>query len=71
MAEIEFKRRGTPLWVVLLLLFVLAAAGFFAYRVFGPGTGPPSMAPGSSSPTATSTPGTTAPGAGPATPAPR
>lgn len=40
MAEIQFERRGTPLWLVVLVLLVLGAAAFGAYRLFGPGSGP-------------------------------
>lgn len=29
MAEIDFKRKGTPLWLVLLILMVLGAGGYF------------------------------------------
>ncbi|MDF1501838.1 hypothetical protein [Roseisolibacter sp. H3M3-2] len=32
MAEIEFKRRGTPLWLVLLVLAVLGGAAWFFVR---------------------------------------
>jgi hypothetical protein len=31
MAEIEFKRRGTPLWLVLLILLLLGAGAYFAF----------------------------------------
>jgi len=31
MAEIEFQRRGTPVWVVLLALIVLAVAAWFFF----------------------------------------
>ena len=31
MAEIEFKRRGTPLWLVLVVLLALGGAGYFLF----------------------------------------
>lgn len=42
MAEIEFKRRGTPLWAVLLVLLVVAGIlyGVFARRGPQPAAGP-------------------------------
>lgn len=61
MAEIEFKRRGTPLWVVVLALIVIAlVAWFFVRRAAAP------AAP--ATPTPATAPATPATGA--ATPAP-
>lgn len=63
MAEIEFKRRGTPLWAVVLVLLVIAGA---LYALFGRGGDP---APATADSTA-ATPTPAAPGAAaPATPA--
>ncbi len=74
MAEIEFKRRGTPLWLVLLILLVVGGGAYawFAGRGGDPATqtaatpaagspAPATPAPGASSPSAAP-----APAAGPA-----
>jgi hypothetical protein len=34
MAEIQFERRGTPLWKVLLALLGLGGAGWAGYETF-------------------------------------
>lgn len=31
MAEIQFERRGRPLWVVVLIALVLGGGGFYEY----------------------------------------
>jgi hypothetical protein len=63
MAEIEFKRRGTPLWLVLLILLLVGAVAYFA---FGRGRDAATVAATPNpAPTAAATP---APGATGATP---
>jgi hypothetical protein len=65
MAEIEFKRRGTPLWAVVLVLLVIAAA---LYALFGRGKATPVPQPADTGAAAPNAPATPAAGA-PATPA--
>jgi hypothetical protein len=61
MAEIEFKRRGTPLWAVLLALIVIALIVWFVLRK---PPGAPTAAAPAPAPTATQ-PSTPAPAAAP------
>ena len=70
MAEIEFKRRGTPLWVVLLALIVVALVVWLVVRQHG---GAPTAAAPTPAPTTTAPapPGAQAPAAPPQTPAER
>jgi hypothetical protein len=49
MAEIEFKRRGTPVWAVVLVLLVIAVVLYF---VFGRHTGAPATQAADTSSTA-------------------
>lgn len=65
MAEIEFKRRGTPLWVVLLALILIALAVWLFVRRSSDATPTPAPA----TPT-TPAPATTTPPPTGATPAP-
>jgi hypothetical protein len=61
MAEIEFKRRGTPLWAVVLVLLVIAAA---LYALFGRGKATPATQPADTAVAATpNAPTTPTPGA--------
>lgn len=46
MAEIQFERRGTPLWKVLLGLLVAGAAAFGGYELLDRDA--PAAAPGAS-----------------------
>jgi hypothetical protein len=66
MAEIEFKRRGTPVWVVLLALIVLAA---ILYGIFFRGSPQTAVAPAASGTTPTGPAATPAAPAAPAAPA--
>ena len=75
MAEIEFQRRGTPVWMVLLALLVLAAAGWYFFlrpsTANAPTAATPEVAP--ATPPAPNAPGaatTPAPATAPATGAP-
>ena len=65
MAEIQFERRGTPLWLVLLILLLVGAGAYFAF-----GRRPAAPAPAVSADSAQA-PATVAatPGAAPAAPA--
>lgn len=68
MAEIEFKRRGTPLWAVVLVLLVVVAIGYF---VFGRGNAGSPVSDSVAATPAPAAPGAPAPGPGtPAAPAP-
>lgn len=63
MAEIEFKRRGTPVWAVLLVLLVVAG---ILYGVFARRGGQPAAVPTDTVTTPTGPAATTAPAATPA-----
>lgn len=68
MAEIDFKRRGTPLWAVLLVLVVIGTA---LYALFtGRGDQPVTAAADSTETTTPATPAAPAPGQAPTPAAP-
>lgn len=66
MADIEFKRRGTPLWLVLLVLVALGAAAYFIFERRGADTTQQAAA----STDTTAAPAATAAPAGPQSSAP-
>ncbi len=71
MAEIQFERRGTPLWKVLLGLLAAGAAAFGGYELMdrdAPATAPAApTAPAAAPTTAPATPPAAAPATPPAT----
>ena len=65
MAEIEFQRRGTPLWLVLLILLLVGAGAYFAF-----GRGPDATTTTAAADPARAPVPATAPGAAGTTPPP-
>lgn len=74
MAEIEFERKGLPLWKVLLALLGLGGAAWGGYEAFGPDDRPATQTTEPVPPTAPAAPATSpsapagTPAAAPATP---
>jgi hypothetical protein len=67
MAEIQFERRGTPLWKVVLGLLAAGAAAFGGYELLDRDA-PSATAPATAPATSPGTAPTTAPAAAPAAP---
>ena len=65
MAEIQFERRGRPLWLVVLILFVVVGGGYFGWTSCATLQRQRTLEPSNAPATAPATAPVTGSGAGP------